>query len=86
VGKAPGKYNMYLGAAFNGTRMNALYRTSVVAAEIVPTVRPLLRRYAAERLAGERFGDFAIRAGLVSPTGTPADFHAQAAISDTPGL
>jgi sulfite reductase (NADPH) hemoprotein beta-component len=86
VGKAPGKYNMYLGAAFNGTRMNALYKPSVVATEIVPTVRPLLRRYAAERLPGERFGDFAIRAGLVSPTGTPADFHAQAAIGDTPGL
>jgi sulfite reductase (NADPH) hemoprotein beta-component len=66
--------------------MNALYKPSVLAAEIVPTVRPLLRRYAAERLTGERFGDFAIRVGLVSPTGTPADFHAQAAMGDTPGL
>jgi sulfite reductase (NADPH) hemoprotein beta-component len=86
VGKAPGKYNMYLGAAFNGTRMNTLYKSSVVVAEIVPLVRPLLRRYAAERLQGERFGDFAIRAGLVSHTGTPADFHAKAAITETPGL
>jgi len=75
VGKAPGKYAMYLGAAFNGSRMNALYRSSVAAADIVPLVRPMLRRYATERLQGERFGDFAIRAGLVAPTGTPADFH-----------
>jgi len=78
VGKAPGKYHMYLGAAFNGTRLNALYRPSVAAADIVPLLRPLLRRYAAERLDGERFGDFAIRAGLVCPTGRAADFHEMA--------
>ena len=29
VGKAPGKYNMYLGAAFNGSRLNTLYKPSV---------------------------------------------------------
>jgi len=75
VGKAPGKYHVYLGGAFNGTRMNTLFRPSVAAADIVPLVRPLLRRYAAERLDGERFGDFAIRAGLVNPTGSPSDFH-----------
>ncbi len=78
VGKSPGKYNMYLGAAFNGTRLNTLYKASVAAADIVPTVRPLLRRYAAERLQGERFGDFATRVGLANPTGTPADFHDKA--------
>jgi sulfite reductase (NADPH) hemoprotein beta-component len=75
VGKAPGKYNMYLGAAFNGSRMNVLYKASVASGEIVEQVRPLLRRYAAERLEGERFGDFAIRSGLVHHTGTPVDFH-----------
>jgi sulfite reductase (NADPH) hemoprotein beta-component len=75
VGKAPGKYNMYLGAAFNGSRMNALYKPSVAAADIVPIVRPMLRRYASERLVGERFGDFSIRVGLITPTGTPSDFH-----------
>jgi sulfite reductase (NADPH) hemoprotein beta-component len=77
VGKAPGKYNLYLGAAFNGSRMNTLYRSSVVAAEIIPILRPMLRGYAKDRLPGERFGDFAVRSGLVKPTGTPADFHNQ---------
>ena len=80
VGKAPGRYHMYLGAAFNGSRLNTLYRPSVAGSDIVPLVRPLLRRYAAERLAGERFGDFAIRTGLVNPTGTPADFHEKTAV------
>ena len=75
VGRAPGKYNVYLGAAFNGSRMNALYRPSVPSAELAPLLRPILRRYAVERNAGERFGDFVIRAGYVKPTGTPIDFH-----------
>jgi sulfite reductase (NADPH) hemoprotein beta-component len=80
VGKAPGKYNMYLGAAFNGSRLNSLYKASLPAADIVPTVRPLLRQYAEQRAPGERFGDFVIRAGIVKPTGTPADFQDKGAI------
>jgi sulfite reductase (NADPH) hemoprotein beta-component len=86
VGKSPGKYNLYLGGAFNGTRMNALYKPSVAAPEIAPLLRPLLRRYATQRHPGERFGDFAIRAGFVTPTGAPADFHAQVAMSDASDL
>jgi sulfite reductase (NADPH) hemoprotein beta-component len=78
VGKAPGKYNMYLGAAFNGSRLNALYKPSVAAADIVPLVRPLLQQYAKERLPGERFGDFTLRSGLIKPLGSPADFHDKA--------
>ena len=75
VGRAPGKYNLYLGGSFNGNRFNTLYRASVVSAEIAPLLRPILRRYATERIAGERLGDFVIRAGYVTPTGTPVDFH-----------
>ena len=26
IGKAPGKYNMYLGGSFNGDRLNKLYK------------------------------------------------------------
>jgi sulfite reductase (NADPH) hemoprotein beta-component len=75
VGRAPGKYNVYLGAAFNGSRLNALYKPSVPAAELVPLLRPLLRQYATERKEGERFGDFVIRTGHILPTATPSDFH-----------
>lgn len=77
VGKAPGKYHVYLGAAFNGSRLNALFKPSVPSAELIPLLRPLLRRYAEERHDGERFGDFVIRAGYVRPTGAPTDFHEQ---------
>lgn len=79
VGRSPGKYNMYLGAAFNGSRLNTLYKPSLTTAEIIPLTRGLLRRYAQERLAGERFGDFSIRVGLVKPTGGPGDFHSDQA-------
>jgi sulfite reductase (NADPH) hemoprotein beta-component len=75
VGKSPGKYNVYLGAAFNGSRLNILYKANVATTEIVSLLSPIIRRYAAERNSGERFGDFVIRTGYVKQTGTPADFH-----------
>ncbi len=75
VGRAPGKYNIYLGAAFNGSRLNTLYKASVPVDEIVPLLGPIIRRYAVERTPHERFGDFVIRAGYVTPTFTPHDFH-----------
>jgi sulfite reductase (NADPH) hemoprotein beta-component len=61
VGKAPNKYHLYLGARYEGTRLNRLYAESLTPEEIVATVAPVLRRYALEREAGERFGDFCAR-------------------------
>lgn len=76
VGRAPGKYNLYLGAAFNGTRLNKLYKESVTQEQIKAELEPILRRYATERLPGERFGDFTIRAGYVAAvTSGATDFH-----------
>jgi sulfite reductase (NADPH) hemoprotein beta-component len=77
VGKAPGKYNVYLGASFNGDRLAMLYKPSVVSTELVPLLRPLLQDYAQHRQTGERFGDFVVRTGVIKPTGTPQDFHEQ---------
>ena len=75
VGRAPGKYNIYLGAAFNGSRLNTLYRASVPIDDIVPLLAPIIRRYAVERTTHERFGDFVVRSGYVTPTFTAHDFH-----------
>ncbi len=66
VGKAPGKYNLYLGAAFDGSRLNKLYRESLREAEIVAELRGIIGRFATERLPGEHFGDFTVRAGIVT--------------------
>jgi sulfite reductase (NADPH) hemoprotein beta-component len=65
VGKAPGRYNLYLGASAGGERLNALYRENIAEQQILDELGTLLRRYAAERRPEERFGDFTIRASVV---------------------
>ncbi len=76
VGKAPGRYNMYLGASFEGTRLNKMYRENIQEAEILSELDTLFGRYAAERETGESFGDFTVRAGIVKPVLDAArDFH-----------
>ncbi|AXQ14855.1 sulfite reductase [Shewanella algae] len=76
VGKAPGRYNMYLGASFEGTRLNKMYRENIQEAEILSELDNLFGRYAAERKTGESFGDFTVRAGIVKPVLDAArDFH-----------
>jgi len=68
VGRAPGLYNLYLGAAFDGSRLNKLYARDVDEARIIEALEPMLQRYAKERGDAERFGDFVVRAGYVLPT------------------
>ena len=75
IGRAPGKYNVYLGGGFHGQRLSKLYRESVPAAEIKDLLAPIIARYARERNEGERFGDFCIRAGYVNKTKEGRDFH-----------
>jgi sulfite reductase (NADPH) hemoprotein beta-component len=66
VGKAPGRYNLMIGADHRGQRLNTLYRENIDEAAILATLDPLFARYATERGAGERFGDFLVRAGVVA--------------------
>jgi sulfite reductase (NADPH) hemoprotein beta-component len=75
VGKGPGRYNLYLGAAFDGTRLSKLYAEDLDHAGIVGKLSPLFAAYATGRTPGERFGAFVIRAGFVAPTTNGADFH-----------
>jgi sulfite reductase (NADPH) hemoprotein beta-component len=62
VGKAPNKYQIYVGGNEPSTRLNRLYKDSVRGEELIHELRALLSRYLKERLAGERFGDFCARA------------------------
>lgn len=75
VGKAYGAYNMYLGGGYHGQRLNKLYRSSIKEDEILEIMKGLLSRYAKEREAGERFGDWTIRAGVINETTEGKYFH-----------
>jgi sulfite reductase (NADPH) hemoprotein beta-component len=67
VGKAPGRYNLMLGADRRGERLNALYRENIDEAAILAELDALFARYAAGRTPAEGFGDFTVRTGLVRP-------------------
>jgi sulfite reductase (NADPH) hemoprotein beta-component len=62
VGKAPNKYALYLGAKYNGTRLNRLVSPSITIDGAVALLTPIIKRYAVERNEGEGFGDFCERA------------------------
>ena len=66
VGKNLGRYNLYLGASPRGDRLNQLVAENLDEAAILATLTPLIQRFARERHAGERFGDFVVRAGILA--------------------
>ena len=65
TGRAPGKYNLYVGGGFHGERLNRLVRENIGEAAILETLGGMFARYAAERGDGEHFGDFVLRAGYL---------------------
>lgn len=61
VGRAPNKYQIYVGGNESSTRLNRLYKENMKLEELEDVLRPVLTRYASERNNGERFGDWAAR-------------------------
>jgi sulfite reductase (NADPH) hemoprotein beta-component len=78
VGKAPGRYNVYLGAAFDGSRLNAPWAESLSETEILRALDPLFESYARDRHPDERFGDFVVRTGVVPEINSGPAFAAAA--------
>ncbi|MGD0745087.1 MAG: NADPH-dependent assimilatory sulfite reductase hemoprotein subunit [Verrucomicrobiota bacterium] len=64
VGKSPGRYQIWLGSDVAGTRLNRVWKDVVKDENIEQELRPVLARYAKERNAGERFGDWCDRVFL----------------------
>ncbi len=64
VGKARGRYTIFVGGSRLGTRLNFLYKDLVPLEEIVPTLEPLFAYFQQDRQQGESFGDFCHRKGL----------------------
>ena len=65
VGRAKGIYNLYLGGAYEGIRLNSLYKEMLNEQQILEILEPLLSDYAGNRKQGEHFGDFVHRKGIV---------------------
>jgi sulfite reductase (NADPH) hemoprotein beta-component len=61
VGKAPGRYQVWLGGDVSGTRLNKVWKDVVKEPELETEFRPVFTRFAKERNAGERFGDWSQR-------------------------
>ena len=66
VGKAPGRYNLMLGADHRGQRLNALHRENIDEAAIIKELDALFARFAHERITNQHFGDFLVAASIVA--------------------
>ena len=64
VGTTLGKYDVFLGGDFEGTRLNQLYAHNVPVAQIPALLRGPREEYATTRHAGEGFGDWCSRHGV----------------------
>lgn len=75
TGRAPGKYNVYLGGGFHGQRLNRMFLENVGEPVILERLTPIIAHYARDRAQGERFGDFVIRAGYIREVKEGRDFN-----------
>jgi sulfite reductase (NADPH) hemoprotein beta-component len=70
VGKAPGRYQVWLGGDATGTRLNRVWKDVIKDPDIENELRPVLARFAKERAANERFGDWCDRVFLKESSAT----------------
>jgi sulfite reductase (NADPH) hemoprotein beta-component len=61
TGRAPGKYNLWLGGGFHGERLNRLVAENIGEEKILEILSEKLSAYARDRTPDERFGDFVTR-------------------------
>ncbi len=75
IGRAIGRYNLYLGAGHGGERLNKLYKEMLNEDEIIAELKPIIEDYAKNREKDEWFGDFTIRKKYVNATTHGLNFH-----------
>jgi sulfite reductase (ferredoxin) len=63
VGKARGKYTVFVGGRLLGDRLNFIYQDMVLEEDVVKTLVPVFTYYKQDRLDGETLGDFCLRKG-----------------------
>lgn len=80
VGKALGRYTVFLGGRLLGDRLNFVYKDMVPGEEIVTTLVPLLAYFKQARQPSETFGDFCYRKGAADLAWWSEQFLAQSAV------
>lgn len=73
TGRAPGKYNLWLGGGFHGERLNRLVAENIGEERIIEILAGEFARYARDRFQGERFGDFIARTAKTPDEGAAMD-------------
>jgi sulfite reductase (ferredoxin) len=79
VGKAAGRYTVFVGGRLLGDRLNFNYKDMVPAADIVPSLVPLLAYFKQARENGESLGDFCHRKGRDDLLAWTDEYTAQSA-------
>jgi sulfite reductase (NADPH) hemoprotein beta-component len=67
VGKAPGRYQIWLGGNASGTRMARIWKDVMKETDLETEFRPVFTRFANERFNREGFGDWCDRVLLNEP-------------------
>ncbi|CAH6248902.1 TPA: assimilatory sulfite reductase (NADPH) hemoprotein subunit [Escherichia coli] len=76
VGRALGRYDLYIGGNKEGTRIPRMYRQNLAIDSIFDELSELITNWAKNRIAEERFGDFAVRTGIIRPVlNSTIDFY-----------
>lgn len=83
VGRAAGKYTVFLGGRLLGDRLNFMYKDMVPGDDLVSTLVPPLVYFKQERHPGETFGDFCHRQGAAELLRWAEGYAAQAQPSST---
>lgn len=76
VGKAAGKYTVFVGGRLLGDRLNFIHRDLVPAEEVVSTLVPIFAYFKQAREEGETLGDFCHRVGNDALLAFAGDFAA----------
>lgn len=77
VGRAPGKYALFIGGSSAGVRLAGLEKKVVTVDEIPEALRPYLADFAKNRKDGETFSDFWGRTRENGPEPDPEQFHVE---------
>lgn len=76
VGRAQGRYDLYLGGNREGTRIPRIYQENQKLEDIILILDSLLTKWAKYREKNEAFGDYAIRSKIVQPVlNSTVDFY-----------